>query len=53
VKHIEVVSCPDVPVETHRVKLGEHVNATDSAVNAVGKRNIDETILSSDWNGWL
>ena len=44
---IEGVGAANVPVEADRVKLGQHVHAIQSAIDAVRQRNINQPILAS------
>jgi hypothetical protein len=45
-EHVEVVGPANMPVQAHRVELREHVDAIQAAVDAVRKRNIDQSILA-------
>ena len=44
-KMIELVGLGDMPVERGRVELGEEVNALQIGIDAVGNRDVDQTIL--------
>jgi len=44
---VEAVRLPNVPMQTHRKKLREHVDPIEAAVDAVGKRDVDQPVLAS------
>ena len=45
--------CRGCGVEADRVELREHENLVDAAVDAVGKRDVDEAILAGERDGGL
>src|SRR5215510_8688775 len=47
---IKLVGLSDVTVERCRVELGEDINAFKIRIDAIGDRNIDETILPCQRN---
>lgn len=50
---IELIGLRDVAMQGSGVKLGEQVDTLEPGVDAVGDRDIDETVLRGERDGWL
>jgi len=50
---VERVGAMDVPVQRLAVELGQHIDASDRAIDAVRDRDIDQTVLAGDRYGRL
>ena len=50
---IELVALRDVPVQRSRVELRQQVDATETAVDAVGNGDVDQTVLARQRHGRL
>ncbi len=50
-ERIEFVGFHDVPVKACAQELGEHEDAVNARIDAIGERHIDEPILSEERNG--
>ena len=50
---VELEGRGDVLVQRHAVELCEHVNAANPGVQAVANRDIDETVFTTQRDGWL
>src|SRR5207248_7749825 len=49
----EFIARLDVAMQRHAVELGQDVNRTQPRVKTVTDRNIDQTILATQGNGWF
>ncbi len=45
---VETVGAADVPVQRHRVELGQHVHPFHAGVDGVGDRDVDQAVLAGD-----
>ena len=52
-EQVKVVSLSNVTMQTDGVKLRQNIHAIDVAVDAVGNRHVDQSVLATQWNGWL
>ena len=43
-------SLVDVAVETHGLELSQHQNAIQIAVDAIGKRKVDDSVDAAEWD---
>jgi hypothetical protein len=48
---IELVGVADMPMQADRHELRQHVNAIDAAVDAIGQRDIDQTVFAGQGHG--
>ena len=52
-EQIEFISSADVTIQRSAVVLGQHIDLTDTAVDAIADRNIHQAILASKRHGRL
>ena len=52
-EQVKVVSLSNVTMQTDGVELRQNIHAIDVAVDAVGNRYVDQSVLATQWNGWL
>jgi hypothetical protein len=50
VKHVEVISQGNVPVERDRIELGQDRHPINPRIDAVADRDVNEAILSCNWH---
>ena len=50
IEWIESIAVGDVPVQRRGIELRQNEDPLQSGVDAVADRNIDQAILSSEWN---
>ena len=53
IERIEVVGAADVAVQADGIELGQHVDAVQSAVDAVGQGDVDQPVLARQRHGGL
>ena len=50
---IEMVGVFDMSVERCGVELGEHKHALHAGIDTIGNGDVDESVFSTDGNGWF
>jgi hypothetical protein len=50
---VEAICAADMTVEAHRLELGEHEDLADAAIDAIGKRDVDQPVFSRKRHGRL